>query len=166
MRCQNCGVNNSNEYKYCINCGQPMEAGAPPAASAPVGIGWTEKVLPKRRRALAVSIAVSVVLLAVIILVLVLNANPVAGRWYAQDGTQLIMLQNGKGMTVTDASGEAGRIYFMYAVGYREPGYVEGQIYETGDGDSAWFYLLDGVLEFDGEYYYRQKPVQQGKTVS
>jgi len=159
MRCQNCGADNSDGYKYCINCGQPVGAGAPPAA----GANWTEKILPKRKRALAVSIAVSVVLLAVIILVLVLNANPVAGRWYAEDGTQLIMLQNGKGMTVTDASGEAGRIHFMYAVGYREPGYVEGQIYETADEDGAWFYLLDGALEFDGEYYSRQKPAAAAK---
>ena len=164
MRCQNCGANNSDEYKYCINCGQPLGAGAQAAASAPVGTGWTEKVLPKRRRALAVSIALAVVLLAVLILVLVLNANPVAGRWYAQDGTQLIMLQNGKGMTVTDASGGAGRIHFMYAVGYREPGYVEGQIYETGDTEGAWFNLLDGVLEFDGEYYYRNQPAETAET--
>ena len=163
MRCRNCGVNNSDEYKYCINCGQPLGAGAQAAAS-PIGASWTEKVLPKRRRAMAVSIAVAVVLLAVLILVLVLNANPVAGRWYAQDGTQLIMLQNGKGMTVTDASGEAGRIHFMYAVGYREPGYVEGQIYETGDADGAWFYLLDGVPEFDGEYYYRHQPAETANT--
>ncbi len=161
MRCQNCGVNNSDDYKYCINCGYPMGAGAPPAGAVPPGgAGWVQKILPKRKRALAVSIAVSIVLLVVIVLILVLNANPVAGRWYAEDGTQLIMLQNGKGMTVTETSGEAGRIHFMYAVGYRQPGYVEGQIYETGGGDGAWFYLLDGVLEFDGEYYYRQKPAQ------
>jgi hypothetical protein len=155
MRCQNCGTHNSDDNKYCINCGQPLEGAA---ASAPGGVIWTEKLLPKRRRALAVSIAVSVVLLAVLVLVLVLTASPVAGRWYAQDGTQLILLRNGKGMTVTDASGESGRIHFMYAVGYREPGYVEGQIYETRHADGAWFYLLDGVLEFDGKYYYRQKP--------
>ena len=164
MRCHNCGANNSNEYKYCINCGQPLGAGPQTMASAPVGVGRMKKVLPKRRRALAVSITVAVVLLAVLVLVLVLNVNPVAGRWYAQDGTQLIMLQNGKGMTVWDAQGEAGRVYFMYAVGYREPGYVEGQIYETGNGDGSWFYLLDGVLEFDGEYYYRHQPAETAKT--
>ena len=109
------------------------------------------------------SIAVSALLLAALVLVLALNANPVAGRWYAQDGTELIMLQNGKGMTVTDASGDAGRIHFMYAVGYREPGYVEGQIYEDGGGDGAWFYLYDGTLEFDGEYFYRQQREQASK---
>ena len=165
MRCQNCGVNNSDEYKYCINCGQPVGVGAPPAASVPPNsAGWAQKILPRRKRGLAVSIAVSVVLLAVLVLVLVLDANPVAGRWYAQDGTELIMLQNGKGMTVTDAAGETGHIHFMYAVGYREPGYVEGQIYETGDADGAWFYLLDGVLEFDGEYYYRHQPAETANT--
>ena len=109
---------------------------------------------------IAVSIAVSVVLLALLLVVLVVNVNPVAGRWYAQSGTELIMLKNGKGMTVTDASDGAGRMYFMYAVGYRELGYVEGQIYENRSGEGTWFYLYDGTLEFDGEYFYRQKPAQ------
>ena len=108
MRCQNCGANNSNEYNYCINCGQPLGAGSQTMASAPVGVGWMKKVLPKRRRVLAVSITVAVVFLAVLVLVLVLNVNPIAGRWYAQDGTKLIMLQNGKGMTVPVRGGLPG----------------------------------------------------------
>lgn len=159
MLCGHCGVNNSDEYKYCIGCGQPLAEGAEAAATLQ-RVSFVDRVLPKRRRALAISIAVSVVLLAALILVLVQSANPVAGRWYAQDGTGLLMLENGKGMTLTATSGEEGRIHFMYAVGYRQEGYAEGQIYETTDGEGAWFYLYDGVLEFDGQYYYRQQPKQ------
>ena len=46
----------------------------------------------------------SVVLLAVVVLLLVLSANPVAGTWYSQGGTELIFLKNGKGMTVPDGA--------------------------------------------------------------
>jgi hypothetical protein len=113
-----------------------------------------------RKRALVISIAAAAVLLIVLVLVLILSANPVAGRWYAQDGTELFFLQNGKGMTVTDTVGDAGQIHYMYAVGYREAGYTEGEIYEKDKGSSTWFYLYDGKMEWNGQYYYRQKPTQ------
>jgi hypothetical protein len=108
---------------------------------------------------MAIAITAAVFILAVFILVLLLSANPVAGRWYAQSGTELIMLKNGKGMTVLDDTGEARRVHFMYAIEYQEPGYIEGEIYEKESGVSTWFYLYDGTLEMNGEYFYRQKPV-------
>jgi hypothetical protein len=143
-----------------MNCGQPLQSNASPGAAAPGPMPpfFARGLQIGRKRALVISIAAAVVLLAALILVLALSANPVAGRWYAQDGTELFFLQNGKGMTVTDAAGDSGRVHYMYAVGYREAGYIEGEIYEKEDGNSTWFYLYDGKLEWNGKYFYRQKP--------
>jgi len=138
-----------------MKCGQPLQVDAPPADADG---GVTSNKSPERRRrvkALPIAIAVCVVLLAVVILMLVLSANPVAGTWYAQGGTELIFLKNGKGMTVPD--GDTERIHFMYAIEYRESGYIEGEVYEKEDGPSTWFYMYDGKLEFDGETFYRHK---------
>lgn len=140
-----------------------MEASASPDEKSKVfgpPNGTPRKISSKRKRGLAISISISAVLLAVLILFLILSANPVTGRWYAQNGTELIMLKNGKGMTVTGESGEAGRTHFMYAIEYKESGYIEGEIYEKESGVSTWFYLYDGTLEMDGEYFYRQKPLE------
>ena len=161
MVCNNCGQIDEHNSQFCMKCGQPFQASAPageaPKGSIPpIGTFPVMRIAPRRKRALPIAIAVSVVLLAVIILMLVLSANPVAGRWYSQSGTELILLQNGKGMTVTD--GETERIHFMYAIGYKEAGYIEGEIYIKENGAGTWFYLYDDKLEFDGEYFYRQKP--------
>ncbi len=161
MVCNNCGQKDEYNSQYCMKCGQPLQASAPAgeagkADAQPAAIRPPIIIRPKRKRGLIIAIAACVVLLAVIILILALSANPVAGRWYSQSGKELILLQNGKGMTMTD--GEESRIRFMYAIGYTEPGYIEGEIYEKEDGPSTWFYLIDGKLEFNGEYFYRQKP--------
>lgn len=168
MVCSNCGEKDDKDSLFCMKCGQPLKAdsgteaaksdpaAAAQGAAANGGAHPVWRVAPKRRRGMAISISISVILLAVIIFILALSANPVAGRWYAQDGTELVLLKNGKGMTVTD--GDMERIHFMYAVGYREAGYIEGQIYIDAGGDPQWFYVYDGKLEFAGEFYYRNKP--------
>jgi len=164
MYCNYCGEKDDHNSQFCMKCGMRIRAGASetegekaqtPAAAAPAVAAFAARVLPKGRRGLAISIAVSVVLLAVIILILVLSANPVAGKWYAQDGTELIFLRNGKGMTTPE--NEADRVHFMYAVEYKESGYIEGEIYEKAGGPGSWFYLYDGKLEFDGETFYRSQ---------
>jgi hypothetical protein len=137
-----------------MKCGQPIRAAAPEAQKTSGTVG-VQRIPSGRKRALAISITISAVLLAVLILILALSANPVAGRWYSAGGTELIFLKNGKGMTVTD--GEEQRIHFMYAIGYKEAGYIEGEIYEKEHGGGTWFYVYDGRLEFGGEYFYRQK---------
>ena len=150
MFCSYCGEKDDHHSQFCMKCGKPMQADADaPKKAKPLAIP------PKRRRGLAISITVSAVLLAVVILVLVLSANPVAGRWYSQSGTELLLLKNGKGMTVTES--ETGRIHFMYAIGYKEAGYIEGEIYENENSPSSWFYVYDDRLEFNGEYFYRQR---------
>ena len=160
MKCMNCGQEDTHQSQFCMKCGQPFQASAP-VGEAPKGTAvpngpYLVKRAPRRKRALAIVISISIVLLAVIVLMLVLDANPAAGRWYSQSGTELILLQNGKGMTVTES--ETARFHFMYAIGYKEPGYVEGEIYDKAGGVSTWFYMLDGKLELNGEYFYRQKP--------
>lgn len=152
MYCIKCGHQNNPHSQFCIKCGQPMLTDVP---SADIHKTY---IPPKRKRSLAILICLSAVLLAALVLALILSANPIAGRWYAQNGKELIMLQNGKGMTVMDETGEARRVHFMYAIEYQEPGYTEGEIYEKESGTSTWFYLYDGTLEVDGEYFYRQKP--------
>jgi hypothetical protein len=119
---------------------------------------YKTSIQPKRKKGLAIVIAACAALLAVILLVLMLPANPVAGRWYSQNGTELILLQNGKGMTVADESSDVKRVHFMYAIEYQEAGYIEGEIYEKDSGVSTWFYLYDGALELGNDYFYRQKP--------
>lgn len=165
MVCNNCGQTDEYNSQFCMKCGQPFQASAPAGEvrkgdAPPSGIFPVPMIPPKRKRGMAIVITICAVLLAVIILILVLSANPVAGRWYSQSGTELILLQNGKGMTVTDGATE--RIHFMYAIGYKEPGYIEGEIYIKENGASTWFYMLDGKLEFDGEYFYSQK--QSGRS--
>lgn len=158
MVCSNCGQTDEHNSQFCMKCGQPIQMGAPteaPKGNAAPNFVVPAKRMPRRRRGLVISISICAVLLAVIILLLALSANPVAGRWYSQSGTELILLENGKGMTVTD--GEAERIHFMYAIGYRQAGYLEGEIYIKEDGSGTWFYLYDGKLEFNGEYFYRQR---------
>lgn len=149
MKCENCGHQNIDGFAFCTNCGYPLAAAAAPGVFP---------VPPKRKRGLVILIAACVVLLTVFILVLTLSADPVAGRWYSQSGTELIMLQNGKGMTVSGSSDNVKRVHFMYAVEYREAGYIEGEIYEKDTGTSTWFYLYDGALEMGDQYFYRQKP--------
>ncbi len=152
MKCKNCGYQNIDGYQYCTKCGYPLvDTAAPGVFKAPVQ--------PQRKRGLALFIAACAVVVAVFILVLALAADPVAGRWYSQNGTELIMLQNGKGMTVSGSSGDIKRVHFMYAIEYREAGYIEGEIYEQSTGNSTWFYLYDGALELGNEYFYRQKPI-------
>ena len=163
MVCGNCGKKDDNNSQFCMKCGQPLKSSAPPGGMStgqmpPKGAFWAQGMQPKRKRGLAISILISVVLLTVLILVLILSANPVAGRWYAQNGKELVLLKNGKGMTVMDEPGAAHRVHFIYAVGYREPGYIEGEIYEKVNGGGTWFYVYDGALELNGEYFYRQKP--------
>lgn len=155
MVCTNCGRKDLHDSRFCMNCGQPLHANAAPAAPSPI---WMRGLRDKRSRALVISISAAVVLLAVLVLVLILSANPVAGRWYAQDGSELFFLHNGKGMTVSDASGDASRVHYMYAVGYREPGYIEGEIYSKDGSGSTWFYIYDGKLEWEGRYYFRHRP--------
>jgi len=155
MECPNCGKSDEYNSRFCTNCGQPLNADAAPGPVKP--LPFLKRGLRDRRsRALVISIAAAAVLLAVLVLVLALSANPVAGRWYAQDGSELFFLQNGKGMTVS--SGDGNRVHYMYALGYREPGYIEGEIYNKDGGGSSWFYIYDGKLEWDGRYYYRRKP--------
>jgi hypothetical protein len=156
MFCTKCGHQNKDDVQFCIKCGQSMQASMPP---------HTNKIyIPaKRKKNLAVIISISAVVLAVIITILILSANPVAGRWYSQNGTELIMLRNGKGMIATEKADQPHRIHFMYAIEYQEPGYTEGEIYEKESGSSTWFYLYDGALEVSGEYFYRQKPTQTMK---
>jgi|GEM_PF-2093105 len=159
MICSHCGYKDKYNSQFCMKCGEPLQG------SGPVG-GTDEGYVPflargiqiGKKKALAIAISLAAVLLVALILVLALSVNPVAGRWYAQDGTELFFLQNGKGMTVTDAAGESGQIHFMYAVGYREAGYTEGEIYAKENGSGTWFYLYDGKLEWNGKYYYRIKP--------
>ena len=161
MVCSNCGHKDKYNSQFCMNCGQPLQANVAPGAASPHMPPFLARGLQVgRKRVLAISISAAAVLLIVLVLVLILSANPVAGRWYAQDGTELFFLQNGKGMTVSDASGDAGRVHYMYAVGYREAGYTEGEIYEKEDGSSTWFYLYDGKLEWEGKYFYRYKPAE------
>lgn len=161
MVCNNCGQKDENNSQFCMKCGQPLQAGVSPG-EMPEGktpqnsMPPVQGVSPRRKRALPIAIAISAVLLVVIILVLALSANPVAGRWYSQSGTELIFLKNGEGFTVP--AGEAGSVYFVYAIGYREPGYIKGEIYEKENGTSTWFYLYDGKLEYNGESFYRQNP--------
>ncbi len=151
MYCTKCGYQNNKDVQFCIKCGQPKQTNVTPDAH--------KLYKPsKPKRALAIIISITAVVLAAVILILILSANPVVGRWYAQSGTELIMLKNGKGMTVLDDVGEAHRVHFMYAIEYQEPGYIEGEIYEKESGISTWFYLYDGVLEMNGECFYRQKP--------
>ena len=152
MKCKNCGYQNIDGFEFCTRCGHPLHTSpAPEVVKMPVH--------EKRKSALAVIIPVCAALLADIVLVLLLTANPIAGRWYSQSGTDLIMLQNGKGMTVlSEGAGDAQRVHFMYAIEYREAGYIEGEIYEKDSGTSTWFYLYDGALELGNEYFYRQKP--------
>jgi hypothetical protein len=157
MICSNCGHKDKYNSQFCMKCGHPLRPNMPQGANQ-------GHILPflvhGRKRVLAISISAAAVLLIVLVLILILSANPVAGRWYAQDGTELFFLQNGKGMTVTDTLGDSGQVHFMYAVGYREAGYTEGEIYEKDKGDGTWFYLYDGKLEWNGQYFYRQKPSQ------
>lgn len=137
MRCTSCGHVDTYHSQFCMNCGKP---------------------LPARGKKRALLIACACAAVAVLLLAALLSSNPVAGRWYAPSGKQLLLLQNGKGMAVSQA-GEVQRTPFMYAIEYREAGYIEGEIYIKGSGESMWFYLYDGMLELDGEYYYRQKPL-------
>ena len=165
MDCNHCGEKDEQNVQFCMKCGQPIRAGEPPAekpegSAVQKNTPRIQKMPPGRRRALAISIAVSILLLTALILVLALSANPVAGRWYSQGGTELIFLKNGKGMTVTE--GEQERVHFMYAIEYREAGFIEGEIYEKARGDGAWFFVYDNRLEFAGEYFYRQRP--SGRT--
>ena len=160
MYCNYCGEKDEHNSQFCMKCGQPIRADesageAQKSDAPPNGAVQVQRMPSRRRKALAISITVSVVLLAVIILMLIFSANPVAGRWYSQSGTELIFLKNNKGMTVTD--GDTERIHFMYAIEYKEAGYIEGEIYEKENGGGTWFYVYDGKLEFDGEYFYRQK---------
>ena len=151
MKCKNCGHQNIDGFEFCTKCGYPLnQSAAPGVFKAPVPA--------KRKKGLAIVIAAAAALLAGIILVLLLTANPLAGRWYSQSGTELILLQNGKGMTVSGSSDEVKRVHFMYAIEYREAGYIEGEVYEKDSGASKWFYLYDGALELGSEYFYRQKP--------
>jgi len=161
MVCTHCGCSDTHNLRFCINCGQPLHSDtvAPPPI---VKRGPKDR----RKKALAISVAAAAVLLVILILVLALSANPVAGRWYAQDGSELFFLKNGKGMTVSDTSGDAGRVHFMYAVGYREPGYIEGEIYDKAGSGSSWFYIYDGKLEWDGRYYYRHRPAAAPKGLN
>lgn len=152
MKCNNCGYQNNDSFQFCTRCGHPLSIGTDP------GI-YKTPVPFKRKKTLAIVITACVALAACVILMLLLTADPIAGRWYSQSGTELIMLQNGKGMTVSsEGSGDAQRVHFMYAVEYREAGYIEGEIYEKDSGKSTWFYLYDGALELGSEYFYRQKP--------
>lgn len=151
MYCTKCGHQNNDDTKFCMKCGQPM------LASVPLTKHKTA-ISPKRKRGLSIIMLISALVLVVIIMVLLLTANPIAGRWYTQKGAELIMLKNGKGMTVTDDTGDADRVHFMYAIEYKEAGYIEGEIYEKESGISTWFYLYDGTLEMNGQYFYRQKP--------
>ncbi len=151
MICNNCGQKDESNSQFCMKCGQPLRADAAPGKAGAVRKGGRS-----RGKALPIVIAVSIILLAVIILILALSANPVAGRWYSQSGTELLLLENGKGMTIP--ADDTERFYFMYAIGYREAGYIEGEIYDKESGSSTWFYLYDGKLEFNGELFYRQKP--------
>ena len=155
MKCPNCGKSDQYNSRFCMGCGQPLKADAAPEAANPPP-PWARGLKDRRSRALVISIAAAAVLLAALVLVLALSANPVAGRWYAQDGSELFFLQNGKGMTVSSADGS--RVHYMYAVGYREPGYIEGEIYEKVGSGSTWFYIYDGKLEWEGKYYTRHKP--------
>ena len=152
MECPNCGKSDDYNSRFCMNCGQPRQTDSPGPANPPPL--WARGLKDRRSKALVISIALAAVLLTVLVLVLTLSANPVAGRWYAQDGSELFFLQNGKGMTVSSADGS--RMHFMYAVGYREPGYIEGEIYNT-EGGGSWFYVYDGKLEWEGRYYYRHR---------
>ena len=154
MECPNCCKNDEHNSRFRMNCGQPLKTDAAPGSVSPPP--FLKRGLKDRRsKALVISIAAAVVLLATLVLVLALSANPVAGRWYAQDGSELFFLQNGKGMTVSSADGN--RVHYIYAVGYREPGYIEGEIYNK-EGGSSWFYIYDGKLEWEGKYYYRHRP--------
>lgn len=151
MNCINCGQQNNENFQFCTNCGQPIQ-------TVVAGNVYKAPVAKKQKNGRFLIISISAVLLAVIVLALIFTANPVAGRWYSQSGTELLLLQNGKGMTVSDNSDEAHRAHFMYAIEYQEQGYIEGEIYEKDSGTSTWFYLYDGALELDNEYFYRQKP--------
>ena len=152
MTCKNCGNQNIDGFAFCTNCGAPL-------ANASVPSYLKASVPAKRKKGLAFVITAAAALLIGVILVLVFTANPIAGRWYSQSGTELIMLQNGKGMTVSGSSDNVKRVHFMYAIEYREAGYIEGEIYEKDTGVSTWFYLYDGALELGDQYFYRQKPV-------
>jgi len=161
MVCSNCGQVDENNSQFCMKCGQPLQADTPSADAVAGGASQNstpvQSAAPRRRRkALPIAIAVCVVLIAVIILMAVLAANPVAGTWYSQSGTELIFLKNGKGMAVPD--GDAERIHFMYAIEYQETGYIEGEIYDKSGDPGSWFYMYDGKLEFNGETFYRQDP--------
>ncbi len=152
MKCKNCGYQNNDSFQFCTRCGHPLSTSRVPGV-------FKTPVHFKRKNAFAIFIAVCIALAACVMLFVLLTANPIAGRWYSQSGTELIMLQNGKGMTVSpEGSGETQRVHFMYAVEYREAGYIEGEIYEKDSGKSTWFYLYDGALELGSEYFYRQKP--------
>jgi len=151
MICSHCGHQNTDDVQFCIKCGQPVKVGAP-----------SNKIFDpaKRKKHVGVIISISAVILAVVITILIMSANPIVGRWYSQNGTELIMLKNGKGMIATEETGQPHRVHFMYAIEYQEPGYTEGEIYEKESDSSTWFYLYDGALEVNGEYFYRQKPSQ------
>ncbi len=151
MYCIKCGHKNNDNSQFCIKCGQPLLTNMPP--------GELHKKYPQRpKKWMAMIISVFALTLAVLLLILILPTNLVAGRWYAKNGMELIMLKNGKGMAVMDQSSEAQREHFMYAIEYEEPGYIEGEIYKKDNGEST-FYLYDAILEFDGKYFYRQKPI-------
>jgi len=154
MECPNCGQIDAYNSRFCMNCGQPLKTDAAALGPANPPPLRARGLKDRRSRALVISIAAAAVLLAALVLVLAQSANPMAGRWYAQDGSELFFLQNGKGMTVSSADGS--RVHFMYAVGYREPGYIEGEIYNK-EGGGSWFYVYDGKLEWEGRYYYRHR---------
>ncbi len=146
MTCSRCGQQNIDGYLFCTRCGLPLKMGLPKSGPA------------KPKKALMALVGAVTALIIIALLVLLLPSNPVAGKWYSQSGTELIMLQNGKGFTVSGDSGSVRRTHFMYAIEYREEGYIEGEIYEKDSGASEWFYLYDGALELGGEYFYRQRP--------
>ncbi len=156
MICTNCGHQNTNNVRFCTNCGQPVQTSVP--------FNTNKAYIPaKRKKYFTVIILLAAIVLAVIVTVLIMSASPVAGRWYSQSGTELIMLKNGKGMIASDDTEKPDRVHFMYAIEYQEPGYTEGEIYEKENGINSWFYLYDGALELNGEYFYRQKPSEPVK---
>ncbi len=100
MICKNCGYKDNYHSQYCMRCGHPLQASVPPDQIPPKGLLLAHGLGSRRKRGMVISISIAAALLAALILVLIFSANPVAGRWYAQDGTELIMLKNGKGMTL------------------------------------------------------------------
>lgn len=156
MICSHCGHQNTNDVQFCIKCGQSMKANMPKST-------YKTSIPAKRKKYIGVIVSFTAIILAVVITILIMSANPIVGRWYSQNGTELIMLRNGKGMIATDETGQPHRVHFMYAIEYQEPGYTEGEIYEKESGNSTWFYLYDEALEVNGEYFYRQKPNQTMK---